>query len=249
MTGLNQVDSFIPYTVQGMRLQYGSATTLTVKAGTCRSQDNTNNLVMSTDLVLNTAVKGIGGLDTGTMANNSLYYIYVVGSSLQAEPVGVICALANNAVYPDVQTPAWPFNYDVCFRVGAFLTNGSAQILPFTQRGNSTAPWMFYNTPIQIVTTGHGTTTTAVSLAGLIPPRATLIEVIGSITPNSAGNSISIGTPPTTFAIGSVASVAAGSTGIVASSEPFPTNVNYLVSNASDDANVYLVGYQDLLVA
>lgn len=246
---LNEVTLINPITVKGGRLKWVSGTVITMNAITTRDSTNTNNLVTNVTSTLNTAISGFGGLDTGSMQNNKLYYVYVIGDSSKFNPTGVILSLVNTAISPDDQAPTRPEGYDIYFRVGTVLTGGSADILAFVQRGNPASPNMWYTAPIRILTDGSATTTTAISLVGVVPPRATEINVRGTIVPNSAANALSIGTPPLPFVNGTVSAVLAYATGIVPTSEPFPVYVNYLVSNASDVANIYVRSYQDLLVA
>lgn len=247
---LTQVATIPAKTVQGGRLKWVSGTLITMDPITTRDSTNTNSLVTSEMLTINTAISGFGGLDTGTMQNNRLYYTYVIGDSAQANPTGVICALADNTIAPSDQAPLLPAGYDIYFRTGAFKTDGAAAALAFVQRGSPAAPQMYYTAPIQIVTSGSATTTTAVSLLNIVPPRATQIDVRAEITPNSAGNALSIGTPPLPVVSGPVASVAQkNAVDNIPTSEPFPVYVNYLVSNALDVANIYVRSYQDLLIA
>ena len=246
---LTQVATIPARTVQGGRLKWVSATLVTMDPITTRDSTNTNNLVTSAVLTINTAISGFGGLDTGTMQNNKLYYTYVIGDSAQAHPTGVICALADNTIAPSAQAPLLPAGYDIYFRTGAFRTGALADALAFVQRGDPASPTMYYTAPIQIVTSGSATTTTAVSLLNIVPPLATQVDVRAEITPHSAGNSVSVGTPPLPVVSGPVAAVAQKNTAIVPTSEPYPVYVNYLVSNASDVANIYVRSYQDLLLA
>lgn len=246
---LTEINTIPAITVKGGRLKWVSTTVVTVDPITTRDSTNTNNLVTDAVLTINTAISGIGGLDTGSMQNNKLYYAYVVGDSTKNNPTRLILSLTDNTILPSAQKPAFPEQYDICFRVGTVRTGAAADILAFVQRGPADAPSMWYTAPIQVLTSGSATTTTAISLLNVVPPRATQINVRGSITPNSAANALSIGTPPLPFVNGTVASVLAYSTGEAPTSEPFPVNVNYLVSNASDVANIYVRAYQDLLIA
>lgn len=54
-------------------------------AGAARDSTNTNDIVLTDAVVINTAAHGANGLDTGVLAINSTYYVYVIGSSLSAE--------------------------------------------------------------------------------------------------------------------------------------------------------------------
>lgn len=71
---------------------------------------------------------GNGGLDTGTVQADTWYYIYLIKRS----DTGAVDALfsANSTA------PTMPTNYDFKRRIGAVLTNSSANIIAFRQVGD-----------------------------------------------------------------------------------------------------------------
>lgn len=69
----------------------------------------------ASNLPLNTATVGLGGLDTGTIAASSQYYIYAVLSGLTP---GLVASLANPSV--------GPAGFPLFKQVGGFTTDGSA---------------------------------------------------------------------------------------------------------------------------
>lgn len=63
-----------------------TTTTLTLSAGAARNSTNLNDIVLSTAVTINAATVGANGIDTGALAASTFYYVYVIGSSLSANP-------------------------------------------------------------------------------------------------------------------------------------------------------------------
>lgn len=110
---------------------------VSVAAGACTDQTGTvliDRGAVSTSI--NLATTGINALDTGTIANNSIYYVWAVSG---ASGTGCIASLSLTA-------PTLPAGYDLYKRrLGAFITNGSAQ--PYSQympRGQSLSRRVYY---------------------------------------------------------------------------------------------------------
>lgn len=91
---------------------------------------------------------GNGGLDTGTIANSTWYYWYLIRRP-DTGVVDVICSLSSSA-------PTLPTNYTQYRYIGAGLTNGSAQWTKFTQTGDD----FYWDTPVSDYS-GAGSTSAA----------------------------------------------------------------------------------------
>lgn len=73
--------------IDGLAIAPGATTSLiNMAAGAARDSTNTDDIVLSTAVVINGAVNGANGLDTGALAASTFYYVYVIGSSLGANP-------------------------------------------------------------------------------------------------------------------------------------------------------------------
>jgi hypothetical protein len=78
-----------------------------------------------------------GGIDTGAVANNTWYAIWLIRRS----DTGVVDALFSTSA----SSPTMPTNYDQKRRIGWVRTNGSANIIGFLQTGD-TFEWTDPNT-------------------------------------------------------------------------------------------------------
>lgn len=143
---------------------------------------------------INAATTGANALDTGSLANNTWYYIYIIsdGASLTA---GLMSTSAT--------TPTMPAGYTHKYRVGAIRTGGSATFNRIIQRGNkaryvvvtgSVTP----NLPILFNgASGNVNTPTWTSIAvqnATLPATATEIDFIVT-TSSSSGSQVVIMAP------------------------------------------------------
>jgi len=174
--------------INGMRLAYASATTMTVAAGECRNSTDVNDISIASAITINTAVSGAAGLDQGAMANNTFYAVYVVADSLK-----------NNAstalISADLSSPLMPGGYNMFFRVGYVKSNGSAELLAFRQEGISLDRWMWYDVAIATdITAGASATFAAVDCSGGLPDLtiSSSLNMLSLFTPTAANDTLEL---------------------------------------------------------
>lgn len=116
----------------------GSSTTMSITAG--QAVNSTGAQLMTLTAIAKTTSAwavgtAAGGLDTGTIANNTSYHFYVI----RRPDTGVVDVLFSLSA----TTPTLPTNYTQFRRIGSRKTNGSAQWRGFIQYGDEvwlTAP-------------------------------------------------------------------------------------------------------------
>lgn len=101
--------------------------------GECRDDADTENLALSSSITKRLDASwavgtNAGGLDTGTVAGSTLYAVWLI----KRTDTGVVDALFSASF----SSPTMPTNYDKKRLIGAVLTDGSANVLAFTQSGN-----------------------------------------------------------------------------------------------------------------
>jgi hypothetical protein len=110
----------------------GASATMTVAAG--QAADSTNSALMTLASAIGKTTgawavgTGNGGLDTGTIANNTWYHFHLI----RRPDTGVVDVLLSLSA----TSPTLPTNYTQFRRIGAGRTNGSAQWIQFLQRGD-----------------------------------------------------------------------------------------------------------------
>src|ERR1017187_7772965 len=103
-------------------------TVIDIASGIARDIDDTTNMVLTSSITKSIASSwaqgtGNGGLDTGTVAASTWYFLWLIYSS----EMGVVDALFSTSP----TSPVMPTDYDSKRRIGAVLTD--VHILPFYQ--------------------------------------------------------------------------------------------------------------------
>jgi hypothetical protein len=109
-------------------------TVIDIATGEAASDDTTPTLMALASAYTKTTGAwavgtGNGGLDTGSVANNTWYHVFLI----KRPDTGVVDVLLSTSA----TAPTMPANYTLKRRIGSLKTNGSAQIIAFTQKGNN----------------------------------------------------------------------------------------------------------------
>ena len=232
--------------VNGLNLTWTDANNISIAAGYCSNSTNVNDIVVESALTVTRTVSGAGGLDTGTIANDTLYYLYVVADSTGYESAVGLFSLSATA-------PTLPFGYDMFLRVGAFR-HGTAAILAFDQRGLDGARTMWYRASLATdITAGSSATFAAVNLTGLVPAINTDVIFKCTYTPTAANDELALrsGDSATDEGQAVASGAAAGVVEVVMltcpSSSVVLSGVDYKVTGSATAINVQ--GYVDQLLA
>ena len=152
---------------------------ITFDSLTLRRTSKGYNSLQNGSLTLNTAIVGDGGLDTGVLAANTWYYIWVIALNNNIATGSIICSLSSTA-------PTMPGTYLLKARIGAFRTDGTANKYPlsFIQYDNYVQykPVAGSNlTAIPLITSGIagtiGTTLVSSSVSTVVPATSARIKV------------------------------------------------------------------------
>lgn len=233
-------------------------TVLDIAAGQCRDSNDVMDITLgtanpniqgetvSTPVLLNAAVNGFNGLDTGTFAEATMYAIYAIGDSRYYNPCGVIMTLASNS------SPLMPFGYDSYRLIGFWATiSSAAHFLPGYYSGTGGALLFTYDAPqATTVTAGGATSYTGIALTALVPPIAnTPVQIYSSFVPAAASHVLKmqgyLSTGDAVTITGQVASVAVTTTStVLAQLNSAAPSINYKVTNGSDTAAIDVAGFQ-----
>ncbi len=239
--------------INGLKLAYVSATTMTVTAGSCRNSTNVNDISVGLALnvaatqtgvepvdaatgtvTINTAATGAAGLDIGAMANDTFYAVYAIGDSFGIEPGSAI-------ISANLTSPLLPAGYDMSFRIGFIKSSGAAAILPFRQDGVGLDRWMWYDDPIATdITAGSSATYAAVdATAGLPTSTPTIVNWYCAFTPTAGDDTLVLvpGTSTSTLGYatlsGSVAAVAVTGNLFCPTDSPKTDAIDYKVTGSA----------------
>ncbi len=237
--------------VNNATIAYGSNTTLTVAPGQVRDSTNVNDLVLSASTTVNAAVNGINGLDTGSLAANKCYAVFIIADPTGVQVTGTIISLSATA-------PTLPFGYGLFRRIGWILTDASSHFLKFYQLGSgaSNVRTYYYDSPVSVLSGGASATFAAVSLVNGVPAMNAAIFLNAAYTPAVAGNAASI--RPTGSSVAANASPVILTGDVIAKAQDFSAiktvallatgvpSIDYVVQS-SDALSLSVAGFEDFL--
>ena len=226
-----------------LQVSWVSTTTLSMAAGQCRDSTDSVDLTLSTATTINGAVNGVNGLDTGSLANNTWYAVYIIGSSLNSQATATLLSTSATA-------PALPSNYDCFRRIGWVLTDGSAHFLAVNIYGNSNQRIYMWDAIATELSAAGNASYTDVDLSSSVPSTSTLVHLNWKLVPNTAGNlsllrkngSSSTTNPQLT---GSVA--AQPNAGFLTMNCDSSQIIEYKTASASDALTLYVIGFTDFI--
>lgn len=198
MTQLDPVVNAASLYVNGLAISNNATTPNTkidVAAGQCRDSNNLVDLLLGDYLgqgygtansttTINAAINGANGLDTGSLAASTFYYVYVIGDSSSKNPTAAMMSLSATA-------PVMPFGYDSMRLIGAVKTDGSSHLLLFYETGNGSSRFFQWDAPIAVTVTDSGTSATysAMNLATGVPAsNYGSAQLYAVWDPNAAGD-------------------------------------------------------------
>jgi hypothetical protein len=158
-------------------------TKLDIAAGLCRDDTDAMSIRFTASRVIDCTTTGANGLDTGSPANTTWYYVFAIGKRDGSAQAGLASASSSS--------PTMPAGYQYKRRIGAFRTDGSAHILSFKQLGD-TYLWNTMFTDANNVTPPD----TNALLKSLTVPSLQVDALFRSIAVESSGNFSVIYTSP-----------------------------------------------------
>lgn len=163
---------------------------------------NTPKLTRPVSTTIDTGVSGAGGLDTGSVANDTWYSVWVIMKN-----DGTVSAMLSTSA----TSPTMPSGYTFKVRVGWVRTNGSAQLYRTIQRGD-VARYVVGTLPGNVRRMANGAvgsvvtpTWVAVAVGAYVPSTASKISVglqynatVAMVAPNNSYGEFSSSTnsPP-----------------------------------------------------
>lgn len=232
----------------GLEMSRTDDENVAIAAGQCRDSSNVWDIVVDSALNADIAINGANGLDTGSVAANTFYYVFVIGDSTRHNDAA--CLLSAQIDVDDITLPA---GYDVARRIGAVLTDASSDILEFHQYGSGKDRMMYYDVAISELSNGQSATYANIDCATSVPALACEVLALIDYTPNSATNkshflpyASSATNGIVQFGYG-VAAAQRGMLQIPSSLNSGAPTIKYKVDNASDSLDVSVAGYIDEL--
>ncbi len=171
-------------TFRNLKCSYpGSAKTGTITADAVvvtTASDVQARVIESLNVTLDISTNGaVNKLDTGSAASSTLYYLWAISNG---STDGVLASTSSTS-------PTMPSGYTYKARIGAFFTDGSANIVAGVQLGRTfqyTTPQLLSSGPVGSNGVTSAPTWAATSLTGFVPPTAAKYNFIGANRYNGA---------------------------------------------------------------
>lgn len=223
------------------------ATTLFLSPGSARDSTNINDIILSSQLMLNGKSVGPNGVDSAPFLPSKFYAVYVIGDSTDNKPTAGLFSLSPTF-------PSLPSGYDMFRRVGWILTAGNSNILSFAQLGVNEDRIYYYYDSFLVLSGGSSTSYVPVNLSAFVPPisianpTAPINEVFLNLayTPASASNRVEFNN--FSFAFGlvqfgcGIAALQYGSVRV-----PVQNQQTFYRTGLGDTVNMNVSGYTDYL--
>lgn len=137
-------------------------TVVVLATGVCSDSTNTIDMLVMEEITIDCASVGAGGLDTGVLVLNEVYYVHVIGDSSKYLQPSAIMSLSIDA-------PIMPKGYD-CFRMVDYkTTDGDADLRLSYTVGAYADRICVFDAPVVVHDTTGAAAFTAISLAALAP--------------------------------------------------------------------------------
>lgn len=258
MTTLDPIVRPTPGYASGLGVTWISNTTIRVEAGSCSDSTNTNDITLTSNIILNAATNGLNGLDTGTFAASKVYAVFVIGDQAGNNAPGVLMSLSPTA--PLMPKGTFSSNYNMFRRVGWAISDGSTHFYPLAQAGTGLYRQYSYDAAPTVLSGGSQITTFAsIVLTAVVPPIGNypIFTAQVSFTPATAadyvcfrttGSSASASATTLESLSGVVAAKAqTGQLKMFAGISAGVVSIDYINSAASGATTVSISGFEDYL--
>lgn len=217
-----------------------------VSPGDVQSDDGLLILTLASAEQIDLSTSGVDGLDTGTVAADTHYSVWVIGDSTATNPTATLASLSTTS-------PTLPSGYDRKRRRGWVLTDGSSNIHPFIARGGNGERIVMYTyarTDALVFAALDTQVFLAQSLSAQLPPTANFADLTLVV---DAGNGDFLETRPTGSTVAddegrrlwarNLVSPTAQWNQVINGSQSFDWRKN----DDTGDATIYVWGYGEII--
>lgn len=248
-----QYGQYQPYYINGFGISNDATTPntlLDIAPGSCLDSTGSFQLSSNSTIVINAAVNGLNGLDTGTFAASTVYAVYLVWDPVTLQPTGAM-------ISKSLTLPLLPFGYSAFLLIGYAVTDSSVHFLKgyWTAGNSSTRSFTYDAFQATAVTAGASTSYAHVNLITLVPNVAnTPVSIFTNFSANAAADTLSLqcgnGTGDQVIITAPVVAGTAHTTTLstvlaqpVSITSVISPVINYKVSSGSDAVAVDVAGY------
>lgn len=145
-----------------------------------KTSANASLTLYTVSVTADITASGANGLDTGSDAGDTWYYLYVIYNPSTATVASLLSASATS--------PTLPSGYTYFALVGAVRNDGSSNFIKYQQNGADVS----YEALNSVLTGGSATTETQITISSFVPSIAQKFRTFstGSITADGSGNAL-----------------------------------------------------------
>lgn len=230
--------------ISGCIISFPSTQTIAITPGQLRDSTNSYDMTVNSTITASILVRGINGIDAGSLTVESCYNIFIIGDSAGRNPTAAILSLSL--------IPSLPGGYDLFRNIGFCGISGGSDIFTMYQSGNGSERIFTFVGSVFVLLPGSSTTFANVDLSSFIPSMSNiLVKMLVSYNPQAVGNTFTLKSPSSDEVL------TTSGTGVIAGQDQvsqitLATNlvngkpsVSYMVQNAADEltlsiSSVYL---------
>jgi hypothetical protein len=149
--------------ISGMNLSVASTTVMAIAPGACRDMNDNIDMEYPSQVLINSATTGAGGLDFGVLLASTNYLVFAIADSQNKKPSSAIISLQANVA------PLLPFGYDSYRLIGTVSTDGSVHFVTTNLLNANFYKGYFLSPAVSVLSGGNQTTFTAIDLSTPIP--------------------------------------------------------------------------------
>jgi len=142
-----------------------------IDPGQCRGDDDTNDIISSSELVVSLEVSGKGGLDQGSEAPSTWYYVFAI-----YDPPNKYAGLFSTSK----TSPVLPSGFTIKRRIGVVRNDSNSDLIPFIQTGKDRRRdylWDVSGIDLVVLSMGNSIEWATIDCSSLAPPVAEILKV------------------------------------------------------------------------
>lgn len=234
---------FNPLHIDGLGVEWVSATQLRVLTGSCRDSTDAVNIVLTSS---DTADITVAGDRDFVPAGNQWVYVHVITDSLGTNSPRAFLSTSATA-------PVLPAGWDKFRRVGVVRSLVILTIQRFNQTGGPTSRRFAYDVEratVQALAAGNAIVFTPVSLAAFVPPTSRRCELVCTFDTTAPADLLrlrptgSVVVEPVTFARPGIAAPT-GITNYVDMNTNAAQSIDYRGTGVGDSTDIFILSYFD----
>ena len=158
---INQLDTIssqigLPTNYHDVKIEYVSASQIKILAGSrVRSSDDTTDIIVDSDITVDITTSGAGGLDTGSEASDTTYFLYLIWDSTNSVDSAVLSTV-DESVSGSITLPS---GYT---KKRQILTTGNSEVLNIYNNSSSDIDYVGGTEIFLTGGNGHGSTNTKI---------------------------------------------------------------------------------------